>query len=287
MSVMHALAVAVLSQCEPAITIFKVDDISPLSTGTSANMDDGGLDLGGIWWMSPLPATIDTYTLEPDDENGIPGNDFPEYFISFAGQYENSSSFPKLMQVPNSGAGAWTWANSLMGWAIMTYYAILGVKDHAYSDCPYGAAGAAGSDCRTLQDFVWLNETMGYIRPVSPVFDADTFWIIKENHTHPDPDRWLRVTQRTGEPFEDANLIYTLVRVVSPYGHKTAYFDDWLDFAANGGVEGDLTLRPLRTTRTWATNNYCQRVCQSLIPGGFAVNAAVCCPLCAIFGETP
>jgi len=275
---MHALAVAVLSQCEPAITVFKVDDISPLAVGTSMNMDDGGLNLGGVWWMSPLPASpAVSFTLEPGDDNGIPGNDLPEYFISFAGQYENSSSFPKLMQVPNSAAGSWTWSNTLSGWAIMTYYAILGAKDHEYSDCPYGT-------CRSVQDFVWLNSTMGYIKPVSPLFDDDVFWIVKENHSHPDPDRWLRVTQRTGEPYEDANLIYTLVRVVSPYGHRTPYFDDWLAFAANGGVEGDYTFKTLRTTRTWATNNYCQRVCQSLVPGGFGLNAVVCCPLCAIFG---
>ena len=88
---------------------------------------------------------------------------------------------------------------------------------------------------------------------------------------------------RAAQPFEDANLIYTLVRVVNPSGGKTAYFDDWLEFAANGGIADDYTFRTLRMTRTWTSNDYCQRVCQSLLPFGFAVSAPFCCPLCAFF----
>jgi len=277
---MLALMSLALSACEPAIKIFSVDDIGPLAVGTSANMDDAGLDLGGVWWMSPLPASPSvSFTLEQNDDNGV-GNDFPEYFISFAGAFENTSSFPKLLKVPNEEKGTWTWANSFMGWGLMTYYALLESKDGDDADCKYGEDGK----CRVLQDFTWLNSTMGYIDPISPVFGDDTFWILKEDHDDPDPDRWIRVTQREGEPFEDANLIYTLVRVVSPYGHKTAYFDDWLEFAANGGVSGDFTFRTLRTTRTWTSNDYCQRICQSLVPFGFAVSAPICCPICALLG---
>lgn len=224
---------------------FKIEDVLPanlpageeppveIATHDNACMHPE-VDFTGIWWMSS------DKSLTWKGQMG--GNKLDEYLVSFAGAVVNSTTdFPAAMTSPTNYARHWTWGKAESGKFLMNWYAQKNeVTDH--------------------QHMVFHNSTLAEFQPVAAILKSSKMYLA----TKKSEDEWVRLnySPMEGQTLEDAEYIYTLVRIIHADGTPTRFWDMFLKYMH----DRDNFANPFwgkTHMYAWNSDDKCMRKCEA------------------------